>query len=192
MRIIDLSLPINRHMMGIPGRSEYVKNPTRCVVISSLSDAQLASLKERNISSRETRAMALLAKTANWGRALLGNRPANARARASRDSLFASSSAATSASIVATPAAVFSSSVFSPSISSSRSSPSSKIKRSTRRPPNVPERSRAGKPFNTSSLGRPPPHSASQATARSAAACLLAVTSANSTRSDRCLRVPAR
>ena len=49
MRIIDLSLPINRHMMGIPGRAEYAKNPTRCVVISSLSDSQLASLKERNI-----------------------------------------------------------------------------------------------------------------------------------------------
>ena len=49
MRIIDLSLPINRHMMGIPGRAEYAKNPTRCVVISSLSDTQLASLNQRNI-----------------------------------------------------------------------------------------------------------------------------------------------
>lgn len=49
MRITDLSLPINRYMTGIPDRSEYEQNPTRCVVISSLSDPQLASLRERNI-----------------------------------------------------------------------------------------------------------------------------------------------
>ena len=49
MRIIDLSLPINRDMKGIPNRWEYDQNPTRCVAISSLSDPQLARLKERNI-----------------------------------------------------------------------------------------------------------------------------------------------
>jgi len=40
VRITDLSLPINRHMTGIPGRHEYDNNPTRCVVFSSLSRSQ--------------------------------------------------------------------------------------------------------------------------------------------------------
>ncbi len=45
MRIVDLSLPINRHMKGIPGISEYDENPTRCVVLSALSEDQLAEIR---------------------------------------------------------------------------------------------------------------------------------------------------
>lgn len=49
MRIIDLSLPINRHMAGIPGRHEYEDNPTRCVVFSSLSEAQRDRLRQNDL-----------------------------------------------------------------------------------------------------------------------------------------------
>jgi len=49
MRIVDLSLPINRHMAGIPNRREYLDNPTRCVVFSSLSERQLADIKARGL-----------------------------------------------------------------------------------------------------------------------------------------------
>lgn len=49
MPIIDLSLPINRHMTGIPERREYLDNPTRCVVFSSLSEKQLAELRAQGL-----------------------------------------------------------------------------------------------------------------------------------------------
>ncbi|MFQ5660249.1 MAG: cyclase family protein [Gammaproteobacteria bacterium] len=49
MRIVDLSMPISRHLTGIPEREEYEENPTRCVVLSTLSEAQIANLKDRNI-----------------------------------------------------------------------------------------------------------------------------------------------
>lgn len=49
MRIVDLSLPINRHMRGIPNRHEYDDNPTRCVVFSSLSENQLETLRKRDL-----------------------------------------------------------------------------------------------------------------------------------------------
>ncbi len=49
MQITDLSLPINRHMAGIPGRHEYLDNPTRCVVFSSLGEGQLEHLRQQNL-----------------------------------------------------------------------------------------------------------------------------------------------
>lgn len=49
MRIIDLSLPINRHMTGIPNRHEYLDNPTRCVVFSSLSEHQRDQLQHQGL-----------------------------------------------------------------------------------------------------------------------------------------------
>jgi hypothetical protein len=49
MHIVDLSLPINRHMAGIPARREFLDNPTRCVVFSSLSSRQLEQLKEQGL-----------------------------------------------------------------------------------------------------------------------------------------------
>ncbi len=41
MRIVDLTLPINREMPGIPGLQLYAENPTRCVVLSAVSEGQL-------------------------------------------------------------------------------------------------------------------------------------------------------
>lgn len=35
MQIVDLSLKINRHMIGIPKLHHYAENPTRCVVLSA-------------------------------------------------------------------------------------------------------------------------------------------------------------
>jgi arylformamidase len=49
MQVIDLSLPINRHMQGIPNRSEYEDNPTRCVVFSCLSENQLEKVRQRGM-----------------------------------------------------------------------------------------------------------------------------------------------
>jgi len=53
VRIIDLSLPINRHMAGIPGRHEYLDNPTRCIVFSSLSEHQLQQLRNNDLEVAE-------------------------------------------------------------------------------------------------------------------------------------------
>ena len=36
MAVIDLTLPVNRHMRGIPDLREYEENPTRCVVLSCM------------------------------------------------------------------------------------------------------------------------------------------------------------
>lgn len=51
MRIVDLSLPINRHMRGIPKIKEYEENPTRCVVLSALSTRHLAQLKAQGLET---------------------------------------------------------------------------------------------------------------------------------------------
>lgn len=51
MRIVDLSLPINQHMEGIPGISEYEENPTRCVVLSALSEEQLAKIRSSGLET---------------------------------------------------------------------------------------------------------------------------------------------
>jgi len=53
MHIVDLSLPINRHMAGIPQRREYLDNPTRCVVFSSLSRNQLERLRQKDLEIAE-------------------------------------------------------------------------------------------------------------------------------------------
>lgn len=49
MRIVDLSLPVNRHMTGIPSNPRFENNPTRCVVLSVLSEQQSAKLQARGI-----------------------------------------------------------------------------------------------------------------------------------------------
>ena len=49
MRIIDLSLPINNDMQGIPMLPEYVENPTRCIALATMSDEQQAGLVERGV-----------------------------------------------------------------------------------------------------------------------------------------------
>ena len=51
MRIVDLTLPINQHMAGIPGIKEYIENPTRCVVLSALSDDHLAKIKQSGLET---------------------------------------------------------------------------------------------------------------------------------------------
>lgn len=51
MRIVDLTLPINQHMTGIPGIKEYIENPTRCVVLSALSDDHLARIRESGLET---------------------------------------------------------------------------------------------------------------------------------------------
>jgi kynurenine formamidase len=53
MHIVDLSLPINRHMAGIPARREFLDNPTRCVVFSSLSARQLERLQAQGLEIAE-------------------------------------------------------------------------------------------------------------------------------------------
>ena len=49
MRIVDLSLPINSRMTGLPGIQTYLVNPTRCFPLSVMSEAQAAMLRRRGI-----------------------------------------------------------------------------------------------------------------------------------------------
>ncbi|MDE0156724.1 MAG: cyclase family protein [Gammaproteobacteria bacterium] len=49
MAVIDLTLPVNRHMQGIPNLREYEENPTRCVVLSCMGEVQKAYLESRDI-----------------------------------------------------------------------------------------------------------------------------------------------
>ncbi len=51
MRIVDLTLPINQHMTGIPGIKEYIENPTRCVVLSALSEDHLAHIRASGLET---------------------------------------------------------------------------------------------------------------------------------------------
>jgi kynurenine formamidase len=51
MRIVDLSLPINAEMPGIPGLQLYDENPTRCVVLSAVSEGQLGRIKARGLET---------------------------------------------------------------------------------------------------------------------------------------------
>ena len=51
MRIVDLSLPINGDMAGLPGFETYRNNPTRTYPLSVMSDRQKATLAERGLKS---------------------------------------------------------------------------------------------------------------------------------------------
>jgi arylformamidase len=51
MHIVDLTLPINQHMGGIPGVKEYDENPTRCVVLSALSEDHLESIRASGLET---------------------------------------------------------------------------------------------------------------------------------------------
>lgn len=53
MRIIDLSLPVNRRMTGIPANRLFQENPTRCVALSVLSQRQMVGLKETGVEVAE-------------------------------------------------------------------------------------------------------------------------------------------
>ncbi len=53
MAVIDLTLSVNRHMRGIPDLREYEENPTRCVVLSCMGEAQKAYLESRDIELDE-------------------------------------------------------------------------------------------------------------------------------------------
>jgi len=53
MNIIDLSLPINNFMEGLPGIPAYKDHPTKCFPLSVMSDHQLATLKEQGIVTNE-------------------------------------------------------------------------------------------------------------------------------------------
>ena len=53
MAVIDLTLPVNRHMRGIPDLREYEENPTRCVVLSCMGEVQKAYLESRDIELDE-------------------------------------------------------------------------------------------------------------------------------------------
>ena len=54
MAVIDLTLPVNRHMQGIPNLREYEENPTRCVVLSCMGEVQKAYLESRDIELDES------------------------------------------------------------------------------------------------------------------------------------------
>ena len=49
MHIVDLSLKINRHMIGIPKLHHYDENPTRCVVLSAVTEKQLEGIRARGL-----------------------------------------------------------------------------------------------------------------------------------------------
>lgn len=49
MQVVDLTLPINRHMRGIPMLREYEENPTRCVVLSCMGEVQKEHLIKHDI-----------------------------------------------------------------------------------------------------------------------------------------------
>ncbi|MDE0058081.1 MAG: cyclase family protein [Defluviicoccus sp.] len=49
MRIVDLTLPINRDMRPMPQLAQYRDNPTRCIALTALSEAQAATLAEQRI-----------------------------------------------------------------------------------------------------------------------------------------------
>lgn len=49
MRIVDLSLPINRDMAGLPGFQIYVDNPTRTYPLSVMSEAQQKQLSDMGV-----------------------------------------------------------------------------------------------------------------------------------------------
>lgn len=53
MAVIDLTLPVNRHMQGIPNLREYEENPTRCVVLCCMGEVQKAYLESRDIELDE-------------------------------------------------------------------------------------------------------------------------------------------
>lgn len=58
MHIVDLSLPINRHMPGIPTIPEYEKNPTRCRVTAALSQDHLERIKDQGLETADELATA--------------------------------------------------------------------------------------------------------------------------------------
>ena len=49
MRFVDLSLPINSNMSGLPGIPAYTKNPTRCYPLSVMSENQASLLRSRGV-----------------------------------------------------------------------------------------------------------------------------------------------
>ena len=49
MKIVDLSLPINSSMSGLPGIPAYKENPTRCFPLSVISEKQEINLKKQGI-----------------------------------------------------------------------------------------------------------------------------------------------
>lgn len=49
MQIVDLTLPINNRMTGIPGLAEYDNNPTRTVMLSALSEEHRDMMQGRGI-----------------------------------------------------------------------------------------------------------------------------------------------
>lgn len=51
MQIVDLTLPINQEMTGIPGIKEYIENPTRCVVLSALSEDHLETIRASGLET---------------------------------------------------------------------------------------------------------------------------------------------
>ena len=53
MAVVDLTLPINRYMRGIPGLREYEENPTRCVVLSCMGEVQKEHLQSRDLELDE-------------------------------------------------------------------------------------------------------------------------------------------
>ena len=50
MPIVDLSLPINGAMVGLPGFATYRDNPTRTYPLSVMSEAQRETLAARGIA----------------------------------------------------------------------------------------------------------------------------------------------
>jgi len=51
MQIIDLSLPINQEMSGIPNIGEYDENPTRCVDLTALSEDHLGRVRSDGLET---------------------------------------------------------------------------------------------------------------------------------------------
>ncbi|MCC7411418.1 MAG: cyclase family protein [Gammaproteobacteria bacterium] len=49
MPVFDLTLPINRHMRGIPSLREYEENPTKCVVLTCMGEKQKQRLLRQGV-----------------------------------------------------------------------------------------------------------------------------------------------
>ncbi len=83
MHIVDLSLPINRHMPGIPTIPEYAKNPTRCRVTAALSPDHLEEIKAKGLETADGLATAgIMSRIAPENRSPRGVRHPSASRRA--------------------------------------------------------------------------------------------------------------
>lgn len=61
-RVVDLSLPIESNMAGIPGLKTYAENPSRVTVVAAITEAQKELLRAEGM----TLAMGRLPRISVW------------------------------------------------------------------------------------------------------------------------------